>query len=114
MSLNSFYSGIKFYDSKNFPYQFSRSGDFTFNEAELLSNCGFIMQQLHNKEIAPENEEQIHFLSVLEKKNKPLYSHEHVYLKYLQLIKKKKQLIPSVKKVNRSETSSDDYFPEDT
>lgn len=113
MSLNSFFSGVKFYDDDNFPYQFSRSGDFSLDEAELLTNCGFIMQQLHNRIMRPENEEQAHFVDVLESKTTPLYRHEQVYLKYLKLIEKKKTAISSVRKVKNTESSYTDYQIED-
>ena len=101
MSINNFFSNIKFYDEDNFPYQFSRSGDFTLDEANILTHCGYIMQKLEKKEMRPENEEHSHFIGVIEGKNKPLYSYEHVYLKYLRLIDQKKTTISNIKKVSR-------------
>lgn len=108
MSLNTFISDIKFYDNTNFPYEFSRCGDFTLKEAETLTNCGYIMQQLEKKQMQPENEEHNHFLDVIEGKHNPLYNHEYVYLKYLNLIEQKKTVICNVQKVTKNETNFDD------
>jgi uncharacterized protein YifE (UPF0438 family) len=97
MLLNNFSSGIKFYDDANFPFGFARSGDFTIMEAETLTNSGYVMNQLANKKISPENEEQEHFVAVIEGKTQPLYKNEHLYLKYKKLIEKKDIFLNPVK-----------------
>jgi uncharacterized protein len=89
MELNNFSSGYAFYDDANFPYGFARSGDFTIQEAENLTKYGYMMNQLANKKISPENEEQEHFVQVVEGKTQPLYNNEQLYLKYKKLTEKK-------------------------
>ena len=89
MELNNFSSGYNFYDDVNFPYGFARSGDFTIQEAENLTKYGYMMHQLANKKISPENEEQEHFVQVVDGKTQPLYNNEQLYLKYKKLTEKK-------------------------
>ncbi|MCW8929898.1 MAG: DUF413 domain-containing protein [Gammaproteobacteria bacterium] len=101
MSINNFSSGIKFCDNDNFTYQFSRSGDFSIDEANILTECGYVMKKLEKREMRPENEEQCHFVGVIEGLIKPLYRSEFVYLKYLDIIEKKKSVICSIIKVDK-------------
>jgi len=110
MERNSFVSNIKFYDDINFPYGLNRSGEFTNDEAELLKNCGYIIQKLVNKELAPENEEQEHFLSVVSGEIKPLYKIEKAFVKYLNAINKKNIHIRTTNKsvVNNSDNDGSD------
>lgn len=98
MSSNSFISGIQFHDEKYFPYGFSRSGDFNLEQAKTLTHCGFIMQQLAEGKISAENEEQEHFLLVINGTVEPLYLTELTYLKYLEIIQKKETVIDFAKK----------------
>jgi len=102
MMSNNFFSAIKFYDDVNYPRGFSRSGDFSIKEAELLENSGYIIKKLVNKEMSPENEEQEHFLQVIAGNAEPLYLTERVYLKYLNLLEKKKSFVPSVRRATQS------------
>lgn len=114
MLLNNFSSGIKFYDDANFPFGFSRSGDFTLQESELLTESGYLMQQLADKKIQPENEEQEHFVEVIEGKAHPLYKNEYLYLKYQNLINKKDIFLNPVKYVVVSETELDEEIEDET
>ena len=57
----------------------------------------------------PENEEQEHFLQVIEGKTAPLYFVEETYLKYLKLIEKKHTPISSVIRVHSTDYSYEDH-----
>lgn len=117
MEQNSFISPIKFYDDYHFPKGFSRSGDFTLNEAEMLTNCGTIIHQLINNEFLPESEEQKHFKSVILGTSEPLYQVEKVYLKYLNVIDKMAKSAAtskySKKNIQDNEKDSDNYEYDD-
>ena len=110
MSTVNFLSGIKYFDDKYFPYHFSKSGDFSLEEAEILTNCGYIMTMLKSGEMKPDSEEHEHFLSVVNGKNKPLYRHEVVFLKYLNIIRKKETPFINIKKASNQETAYSDYI----
>ncbi len=111
MSTVNFVSGIKYYDDKYFPYHFSKSGNFSLEESEILTNCGYIMSMLKSGEMKPESEEHEHFLSVINGKHKPLYRHEFIYLKYLNLIRKKQSPFIDIKKASNQEVVSSEYLP---
>lgn len=60
----SFVANKRFFDDRNFPYGFRRSGDFTLKQAELLELCGHHMMALEQGTIEPSNDEEVHFVSV--------------------------------------------------
>ena len=62
--LNSFYAPKRFFDKVNFPYGFTRSGDFTKSQAQILETCGNTLQGLEQGQLQPENEEQKVFVEV--------------------------------------------------
>ncbi len=113
MSLNSFSSNKKFYDDKNFPYGFQRSGYFTFMEADALSNFGHIMNQLAENKMSPEGEEHEHFLQVLEGTTEPANLAEKTYLKYRKIIHHNNTFISTVVKVNDKNASNYDDIDEE-
>jgi len=100
-SLNSdiFLSERKFFDDKNFPYGFHRSGDFTIAEADLLSRYGVTMKKLVNGELQPSRPEQERFIQVIKGREEPRYAEESIYLKYMRLIAEKEKTFPPVRKV---------------
>lgn len=53
----------KFYDDKNFPRGFNRSGVFTVSEAQLLENYGRTMRALTDGSLAPQSEVEAEFLA---------------------------------------------------
>lgn len=65
MTLNhGFIQAERFYDDVHFPRGFSKSGDFTIADAELLSSVGKRLLMLEQGIVTPENqvEEQFVFL----------------------------------------------------
>ena len=54
----------RYYDDKNFPKGFHRSGEFTVNEADLLFNYGKELAALEAGTLVPENDQQKHFIAV--------------------------------------------------
>ncbi len=53
----------KFYDDKNFPRGFNRSGVFTISESTLLENYGRTMSRLYSGEIEPMSEIERQFVA---------------------------------------------------
>lgn len=98
MTDKNFSSNIKFFDDNNFPYGFSRSGDFTATEAQLLTDCGHIMMQLAQKQRLPENSDQEQFLQVIEGKAVPQTPIERIYEKYIKLVERKNNVVSFIKK----------------
>ena len=82
---HAFASDKLFYDDANFPRGFSRSGNFTLLEAEILENYGNILQALHKKTAQPSNELQTQFVKTSQGEQEPSNSFEKAWLKYLKL-----------------------------
>ena len=76
-------------DTKNFPWGFSKSGDFTIAEAEILTKYGKTLLALENKERAPTSQEQKQFVAVCEGKKAASSSVELAWAKYRSLTEKK-------------------------
>lgn len=81
----AFVSQRQFFDDKNFPRGFSRSGNFTLLEASILEQHGIILNGLYNKSLAPQNEIQEQFLKVINGESAVSNSIERAWLKYLKL-----------------------------
>ncbi|MDP5212824.1 DUF413 domain-containing protein [Pseudoalteromonas tunicata] len=82
---HAFTSDKLFYDDANFPRGFSRSGNFTLLEAEILENYGAILQALHKKTVQPSNDLQTQFVKTLQGEQEPSNVFEKAWLKYLKL-----------------------------
>ncbi|MGF1727582.1 DUF413 domain-containing protein [Photobacterium nomapromontoriensis] len=53
----------KFYDDKNFPRGFNRSGVFTVSEAQMLENYGRTMRALADGSLNPQTTVELEFLA---------------------------------------------------
>ena len=82
MDIRGFEAGCQFYDVKHFPVGFSRSGDFTLQQAELLQSYGHTLVEIESGEKKAKNREQKHFLSVCQGKKIAESSLERTWLKY--------------------------------
>ena len=71
-----------FQDVNNYPYGFSRSGDFSIKESQLLENNGTWLAALADGVITPETDEEQRVLSVIGGSEKPESSLEKVWIKY--------------------------------
>jgi len=67
MQTREFWLGKRFEDRKKFPYGFSRSGDFTIKQSEILEKYGYLMSALVAGDVSDPNEEDKAFLEALEK-----------------------------------------------
>ncbi len=76
----------RFHDNKNYPYGFSRSGDFTIAESRVLSINGTWLKALTDGDIEPTDDVEKNIVSVVKGKVPPQTSTERVWLKYLKRI----------------------------
>lgn len=76
----------RFHDPKNYPYGFSRSGDFTIAESRALSEYGALLQALTDGVIEPASDSEENILAVAQGNALPQTSVERVWLKYLKRI----------------------------
>ncbi|GAA6184769.1 MULTISPECIES: DUF413 domain-containing protein [Alteromonadaceae] len=79
-----------FSDVKNYPYGFSRSGDFSINESKALSQYGALYAALVDGVISPETEEDQHFIESAFGKVEPETVSERAWLKYQKRISRPK------------------------
>lgn len=88
---DSFISQQRFFDNKNFPRGFSRHGDFTIKESNLLEKFGIAFKDLDNDVRKPVTAEEKSFVAVCKGKKEPTNEYEKVWLKYLNSINKPKR-----------------------
>ncbi|GAC16104.1 DUF413 domain-containing protein [Aliiglaciecola lipolytica] len=79
-----------FSDVKNYPYGFSRSGDFSINESKALSQYGALYAALVDGVISPETEDDHHFIDSAFGKVEPETVSERAWLKYQKRISRPK------------------------
>ncbi|GAA0858699.1 DUF413 domain-containing protein [Aliiglaciecola litoralis] len=80
----------RFSDPKNYPYGFSRSGDFSINESNALAQYGALFAALVDGVIEGETEEDKHFLATAFGQAEPESIAERAWLKYQKRINRPK------------------------
>lgn len=88
---DSFITSKKFFDNKNFPRGFSRQGDFTIREANILEKSGVAFQKLTSGEVSPSTKLEESFVAVINGKQAPDTEYEKVWMKYLALVNSTKK-----------------------
>ncbi len=86
MNQKDFASSKVFYDNKNFPRGFARSGIFAKKEADLIERNGFAYQELTNGNREPSTDAETRFVKVMKGEEPIQTEHEKVWLKYLKHI----------------------------
>ncbi|WP_051484418.1 MULTISPECIES: DUF413 domain-containing protein [Shewanella] len=79
-------SASHFYDDANFPRGFNRCGEFTRVQAELLTLYGLNMRALAAGMLLAENEEEQHFINVVNGIEAANTLIEFTWLKYMSLV----------------------------
>lgn len=110
----------KFFDNKHFARGFSRSGEFTINEAQVLENFGRTMKGLHEGSLTPENADEHEFISAFQDGGEYVKSHyANCWKKYLNKTQRKRTytLCSTVKSTGSSydddDSDNDDIVIED-
>ncbi|WP_423185988.1 DUF413 domain-containing protein [Alishewanella sp. d11] len=87
----SFVANRRFFDDRNFPRGFTRSGRFTLAEGNLLEKHGLAMQQLEQGLREPVNEEEQRFVLVCRGESEASTVFEKTWLKYKQRLAEKRK-----------------------
>ncbi|MDO6682535.1 DUF413 domain-containing protein [Oceanobacter sp. 5_MG-2023] len=85
----SFASPKKYFDDRNFPRGFHRSGDFTRAQAEILESLGTVLKALHEGTQEPEDEVEAHFVMVCQGKEQAVTDIEKAWTLYLSALHRK-------------------------
>ena len=101
-----------FKDFKNYPYGFSRSGDFSIKESQLLEKNGRWMAALADATISPESEQEQRLVAVIRGELTPSTDVEKVWMKYQKRINRPHVSALSTRTVAR-EDDDDDVDPVD-
>ena len=75
-----------FSDSKNYPYGFSRSGDFTINESKALAQYGCLIAALVDGHIEAQSSKEQELLAAAFGKKEPEGSAQKAWVKYQEKI----------------------------
>lgn len=87
----SFVAKRRFFDDRNFPKGFSRSGRFTLAEGNLLEKHGVAMQELEDGVRQPVNEEEQRFVQMCKGETEANTAYEKAWLKYKQQLQEKRK-----------------------
>lgn len=98
-----------FSDPKNYPYGFSRSGDFSIAESKALSAYGCLIAALVDGKIRPETDEDKQFILAAHGEIEPQDTTQRAWVKYQKRINRPKACsIYSSKKSATNEADDDD------
>ncbi|MCF2948083.1 DUF413 domain-containing protein [Paraglaciecola aquimarina] len=100
-----------FADPKNYPYGFSRSGDFSINESKALVQSGCLIAALVDGLIAPETDDDKELLAAAFAKKDPQTPAEKAWVKYQKRINRPK--LGSIYGTHHTELEDDDSIDED-
>ncbi|WP_220720001.1 DUF413 domain-containing protein [Agarivorans litoreus] len=110
MNIDFRFGNKRFYDDKRFKRGFSKSGDFTLMESELLSLYGETMRALDAGEILPEGEQEKRFLLVCSQQIEPEGRLEKIWMKYKKLAQTRRRFHTLN---SRGKPSADNFQSED-
>lgn len=79
-----------FNDPKNYPYGFSRSGDFSISEAKALQQYGSLIAALVDGKLEPSCDQDHQFLAAAFEQKHPESAAEKAWLKYQKRINRPK------------------------
>jgi uncharacterized protein len=85
----SFESTKKFFDDRNFPHGFHRSGDFTRAQAAILEAKGITLKALHEGSQAPQGPEEERFVAVCKGEQPTSTDIEKTWMIYLSALRRK-------------------------
>ncbi len=88
----SFSSTRRFFDTKNYPRGFSRQGDYTIRESQLLEKYGQACLALELGEREPITEEEKQFVAMIKAERQATSPLERVWVKYRTKISQTKRL----------------------
>ncbi|AUG99000.1 DUF413 domain-containing protein [Pectobacteriaceae bacterium CE70] len=87
----SFSTTSRFFDNKFYPRGFSRHGDFTIKEAQLLEKYGHALNELDLGKRQPATEDEVKFVAVCRDERQPETEMEKIWMKYTNRIRRPKR-----------------------
>lgn len=87
----SFSTTNRFFDNKFYPRGFSRHGDFTIKEAQLLERHGYALNELDLGKRQPATEEEIQFVAMCRGERPASTETEKTWAKYIERIRRPKR-----------------------
>ncbi|MBU1439114.1 MAG: DUF413 domain-containing protein [Gammaproteobacteria bacterium] len=108
----SFVAKRRFFDDRNFPKGFTRSGRFTLAEGNLLEKHGAAMLELEEGTRQPETAEEQRFVLVCRAEAEAESSIEKVWVKYKKNVQEKKKFHTVFGKKRIADGSDDFSFVE--
>lgn len=93
-SIKQFSAAKRFFDKVNFPYGFTRSGDFTKAQAEILESCGNTLQALEQGTMQPISEEHKNFIDVCNGHRLAETAVEKAWMCYRTVLQSKGKIMP--------------------
>ncbi|GAA5218766.1 DUF413 domain-containing protein [Corallincola platygyrae] len=113
MATKSFLAEKRFFDDKNYPRGFGRSGDFTKQEAMLLETHGRAFKAIYEGERAPATEEETAFLETFQKDTAPSTIEQKVWDKYIRRTSKRRVFTLFGSSKQSADESDDDSASDD-
>lgn len=95
-----------FSDAKNYPYGFSRSGDFSISESKALGQFGCLIAALVDGKLAPETDDDQGYLAAAFGEKEPESAAERAWVKYQKRINRPK--MGSIYGTRKAQIDSDD------
>lgn len=95
-----------FSDPKNYPYGFSRSGDFSIAESKALNSFGCLFAALIDGKFEPENDDDHYIIAVAHGVEEPKDTAQRAWLKYQKRINRPKAC--SIHGTTKSASTGDD------
>ena len=102
-----------FMDRAKFPYGFRKSGDFSISEADLLTRYGNTLMALESETLAPEGDDESHFVAFIKGQVPPHNSLEKAWQKYVQLARGKRHFYTLHSSASNQADYDDDYVSEE-
>lgn len=89
--VESFSKTNRFFDNKSYQSGFSRHGDFTIKEAQMLERYGYELNELDLGKRQPVNEEEIQFVAMCRGERDASTDMEKTWAKYVARIRRPKR-----------------------
>lgn len=88
---DSFMTINRFFDNKHYPRGFSRHGDFTIKEAQILERQGHAFNELDLGKREPVTDEESLFVAMCRGEHEPATEAERIWAKYVAHTKRPKR-----------------------
>ncbi|MCW8108240.1 DUF413 domain-containing protein [Alteromonas ponticola] len=106
-------SAKPFIDRQHFPYGFRKSGDFSIAESDLLTQYGKNLLAFESGELAPETEDEKHFLDFIQGKTAATNAVEKAWQKYVHLARGKKHFYTLHSSASNQSDYDEDFSDEE-